>query len=63
MIWLLNLIRLVLMIIYGKYCIEYISSMESSFLYLNKFIMIVFMIMIWQFIYTFTQLIYNGLNE
>ena len=63
MVWLLNLIRLILMIMYGKYCIGYISSMESSFLYLNKFIMIVFMIMIWQFIYTFTQLIYNGLNE
>lgn len=61
----MNLIRCILMIIYIKYCFEYIRNMdnESFFSPLEKFIVIVFMIMIWQFIYSFIQLIYKGLND
>lgn len=61
----MNLIRCILMIIYIKYCFEYIRNMdsESFFSPLEKFIVIVFMVMIWQFIYSFIQLIYKGLND
>lgn len=61
----LDIIRFMLMIWYGKCCWDYLENMgESAFtIPIDKIVVVIIMIILWQFIYLFIQLIYNGLND
>lgn len=61
----LDIIRFMLMIWYGKYCWDYLENMgESAFtIPIDKIFIVIIMVILWQFIYIFIQLIYNGLND